>query len=238
MGYNATFQTYAISELIDEIAMGPFGSNIKVDCFVDEGIPVFNGSNLTGFTTNDEELRYVTDEKARSLGRALASRGDVVVTHRGTLGQIAYIPDDSKYEHYIISQSQFRMRMNEKALPAYFVYYFHTPLGRWKILSNKAQTGVPALGRPTSTFQKIEIELPSIDIQSKVVALLDSLQSAIRLNQRTNDYLAELLDAQFDNLIANESTDWETASLLDIATRTDLPCSGSDPSAMTRVFPC
>jgi len=190
MGSNATFQTYAISELIDEIAMGPFGSNIKVDCFVDEGIPVFNGSNLTGFTTNDEELRYVTDEKARSLGRALASRGDVVVTHRGTLGQIAYIPDDSKYEHYIISQSQFRMRMNEKALPAYLVYYFHTPLGRWKILSNKAQTGVPALGRPTSTFQKIEIELPSIDIQSKVVALLDSLQSAIRLNRQTNDYLA------------------------------------------------
>lgn len=33
----------------------------------------------------------------------------------------------------------------------------------------------------------------------------------------TNDYLAELLDAQFDNLIANESSDWEIASLLDIA---------------------
>ena len=33
----------------------------------------------------------------------------------------------------------------------------------------------------------------------------------------TNDYLAELLDAQFDNLIENESGDWESASLLDIA---------------------
>jgi hypothetical protein len=28
--------------------------------------------------------------------------------------------------------------------------------------------------------------------------------------------LAELLDTQFDNLIANESSNWETASLLDI----------------------
>ncbi|MBQ9059067.1 MAG: hypothetical protein IJ125_07780 [Atopobiaceae bacterium] len=35
--------------------------------------------------------------------------------------------------------------------------------------------------------------------------------------QPTNDYLAELLDAQFDNLIENESGDWESASLLDIA---------------------
>ncbi len=190
MGSNVSFQTFAISELIDEIAMGPFGSNIKVDCFVDEGIPVFNGSNLAGFTTNDDELRYVTEEKARSLGRALATRGDVVVTHRGTLGQIAYIPNDSLFEHYIISQSQFRMRMNEKVLPAYLVYYFHTPLGQWKIMSNKAQTGVPALGRPTSTFQKMEIELPDIETQSKTVKLLDSLQKNISLNQQTNDYLA------------------------------------------------
>lgn len=196
MGSNASTQTYKISELIEEIAMGPFGSNIKVDCFVDEGVPVFNGSNLTGFVTNDKELRYVTEEKAESLGRALASRGDVVVTHRGTLGQIAYIPYESLYEHYIISQSQFRMRMNEKVLPAYLVYYFHTPLGQWKIMSNKAQTGVPALGRPTSTFQKIEIELPDIETQKKVVRLLDSIQSTIKLNQQTNDYLLELLMAQ------------------------------------------
>ena len=110
MGSNAPIQTFLISELIEEIAMGPFGSNIKVDCFVDKGVPVFNGSNLTGFATNDDELRYVTEEKAKSLGRALASRGDVVVTHRGTLGQIAYIPNDSLYEHCIISQSQFRSK--------------------------------------------------------------------------------------------------------------------------------
>ncbi len=202
MDSNTSIQTFLISELIEEIAMGPFGSNIKVDCFVDEGVPVFNGSNLTGFTTNDDELRYVTEEKAKSLGRALASRGDVVVTHRGTLGQIAYIPNDSLYEHYIISQSQFRMRMNEKVLPAYLVYYFHTPLGQWKIMSNKAQTGVPALGRPTSTFQKIEIELPNIETQEKVIRLLDSIQSAIKLNQQTNDYLEALGGALVERYIA------------------------------------
>ena len=44
MGY----ETYRIADLIDEIAMGPFGSNIKVSCFVDSGVPVLNGSNLEG----------------------------------------------------------------------------------------------------------------------------------------------------------------------------------------------
>ena len=82
------------------------------------------------------------------------------------------------------------MRMNEKVLPSYLVYYFHTPLRQWKIMANKAQTGVPALGRPTSTFQKIEIELPDIETQEKVIRLFDSIQAAIKLNQQTNGYLA------------------------------------------------
>ena len=40
------FESYRISELIEEIAMGPFGSNIKEECVVDNGIPDLNGSTL------------------------------------------------------------------------------------------------------------------------------------------------------------------------------------------------
>ena len=50
MGY----ETYRIADLIDEIAMGPFGSNIKVSCFVDSGVPVLNGSNLEGFYLSEK----------------------------------------------------------------------------------------------------------------------------------------------------------------------------------------
>lgn len=216
MNSSVSFTEMPISDLIDEIAMGPFGSNIKVDCFVEDGVPVFNGSNLTSYATNDDALRYVTEEKAHSLGRALASRGDVVITHRGTLGQISYIPSTSKYEHYVISQSQFRIRCNDKVLPQYLVYYFHTREGQHRILSNKAQTGVPALGRPTSTFQKISMPIPPVDYQRECVEILDLLQSKIELNNRLNDYLANLLDALFAKALEG-ADDWEEATLLDIA---------------------
>ena len=43
------WKTYLVEDLFEEIAMGPFGSNIKVDCFQPTGIPVLNGSNLFGF---------------------------------------------------------------------------------------------------------------------------------------------------------------------------------------------
>lgn len=191
------FNTYSISELIDEIAMGPFGSNIKVECFVDEGIPVLNGSNLNGFFLTEDSFRYVTEEKADSLGRANAHRGDIVITHRGTLGQIVCIPETSKHDRYVISQSQFRVKCNEKVLPEYLVYYFHTAIGQHKLLSNASQVGVPALARASTTFQKIEVEIPDIKTQQKAVSVLNAIETKINVNRSINENLAVLLQTVY-----------------------------------------
>lgn len=193
------FETYKISELIDEIAMGPFGSNIKVSCFTETGIPVLNGSNLDGYMLKEDTFRYVSEEKADSLKKANAYRGDVVITHRGTLGQIVYIPKTSKYERYVISQSQFRVRCNERVLPEYLVFYFHTAIGQHKLLSNASQVGVPALARPSSTFQQIEIEIPSIDAQQKIVTIINALQCRFQNNQQINDNLQQQAQAIFES---------------------------------------
>ena len=191
------YKTYPVSELIDEIAMGPFGSNIKVDCFVDKGIPVLNGSNLEGFELSEKSFRYITEEKADSLKKANAHKGDVVITHRGTLGQIVYIPQTAQRDRYVISQSQFRVKCNKNVLPEYFVYYFHTPIGQHKLLSNASQVGVPALARPSSTFQKIEIEIPDLETQKKVVKLIGSLQTRITTNAEINDNLQQQAQALY-----------------------------------------
>ena len=203
MNYN----TYPIADLIDEIAMGPFGSNIKVDCFVDKGIPVLNGSNLEGFELSEKSFRYVTEEKADSLKKANAYKGDVVITHRGTLGQIVYIPQTAQRDRYVISQSQFRVKCNKKVLPEDFGYYFHTPIGQHKLLSNASQVGVPALARPSSTFQKIEIEIPDLETQKKVVKLIGSLQTRIKTNAEINDNLQQQAAALFANFYDQAETE-------------------------------
>lgn len=184
------FNRYRIAELLDEISMGPFGSNIKKECFVASGIPVLNGSNLTDVAMNDDTLRYVTMEKANSLGKANARRGDVVVTHRGTLGQISFIPDTAEYERYVISQSQFRFHCNEKVLPEYLTYYFHTRKGRHDLLSNASQVGVPALARATTTFQQLEVNVPEIEDQRKIVGLLEDIRRKMEFNKKVNENLA------------------------------------------------
>ena len=215
MGY----ETYRIADLIDEIAMGPFGSNIKVSCFVDSGVPVLNGSNLEGFSLSEKTFRYVTREKADSLNKANAHRGDIVITHRGTLGQIVFIPQDSKYDRYVISQSQFRVRCNDKVLPEYLVYYFHTPIGQHKLLSNASQVGVPALARPSSTFQQIEVVLPELSIQKRVVEIISTIQKKIANNQELNDNLQQQAQAIYSSmLIDNPDPAWSHGHLSDLIT--------------------
>ena len=221
------FNTYSISELIDEIAMGPFGSNIKVECFVDDGIPVLNGSNLNGFFLTEDSFRYVTETKADSLGRDNAHRGDIVITHRGTLGQIVCIPETSKYDRYVISQSQFRVKCNEKVLPEYLVYYFHTAIGQHKLLSNASQVGVPALARASTTFQKIEVEIPDIKTQQKVVSVLNAIEAKINVNRSINENLEQQAQAYFQELfVDNADPEWTTGTISDLGT----VVGGSTPS--------
>ena len=230
MGY----ETYRIADLIDEIAMGPFGSNIKVSCFVDSGVPVLNGSNLEGFSLSEKTFRYVTREKADSLNKANAHRGDIVITHRGTLGQIVFIPQDSKYDRYVISQSQFRVRCNDKVLPEYLVYYFHTPIGQHKLLSNASQVGVPALARPSSTFQQIEVVLPELSIQKRVVEIISTIQKKIVNNQELNDNLQQQLRTIFkaeftDNPELEKMTQIPLSELCHVVTKGTTPTTLGKP---------
>ena len=211
-----SYETYRVADLIDEIAMGPFGSNIKVSCFVDSGVPVLNGSNLEGFSLSEKAFRYVTKEKADSLNKANAHRGDIVITHRGTLGQIVFIPQDSRYDRYVISQSQFRVRCNDKVLPEYLVYYFHTPIGQYKLLSNASQVGVPALARPSSTFQQIEVTLPELSIQKRVVEIITTIQRKIENNQELNDNLEQQAAALFSSLYNRSNTEVRYTDLIQI----------------------
>ncbi len=179
--------------------MGPFGSDIKVDNFISEGVPVLNGSNLTGFKLIEDGFKYVSPEKAKTFKKAIAKRGDIVITHRGTLGQISYIPDDSKYHEYVISQSQFRVALNRKMVdPTFFVYFFHTSEGQKRLLANKCHVGVPALAQATTNFKLVEIPLPDLDTQKQIASVISSLESKIALNNRINAELEAMAKTIYD----------------------------------------
>lgn len=207
------FNEIELSSVITDIAAGPFGSNLKVSCFVPCGFPIIDGANLKGFKVTDNLTKFVTEEKARTLSRSIARRGDVVVTISGTLGQIAYIPDDSLYEEYLCSQRQFRVSFDtSRVYVPYLVFYFHTNEGQGKILSFANQTGVPALSQPLKNFRKIRIQLPSYDEQRRIASVVEAINDKIECNQTINDNLQQQAFAFFDRLMIEADNDECTVS--------------------------
>ena len=198
MGERKTYKEEKLGNYILDIAAGPFGSNLKVDCFVPTGFPIIDGANLKGFKVTDNVTKFVTEEKARSLHRSIAKRNDVIITISGNVGQISYIPNNSKFTEYLVSQRQFRVTFDEsKVYVPYLVYYFHTKEGQHKILSFANQTGVPALAQPLKNFRNIDISLPNVQTQRNIAFILESLDDKIALNNRINHNLEEQAQALY-----------------------------------------
>lgn len=217
-----------LSSVITDIAAGPFGSNLKVECFVPSGFPIVDGANLKSYKVTDNITKFVTEKKARSLGRSIAKRGDVIVTISGTLGQISYIPDDSKYTEYLCSQRQFRVSFDEsKVYAPYLVFYFHTYEGQNKILSFANQTGVPALSQPLKNFKKIRLQLPPLEQQKKIASVIEAINRKIEYNQKINDNLELQAQAYFQKLfVDNANPKWKSGTISDLG----LVVGGSTPS--------
>lgn len=174
-----------INSEIKEISMGPFGSDIPVSSFTSEGVPVLNGHSVSKVKLIDTFKNYVSEEKAKSLKKAVAQQGDIIVTHRGTIGQISYIPIGSRYKKYVISQSQFRVRLNEDSVNPHFVAsYFLSPKGQSFLLEKKGHTGVPALAQPTTNFRKLCIPLPSLPEQDRIVNAFEDIDDLISLLEK------------------------------------------------------
>ena len=106
---------------------------------------------------------YITKEKDAVLRKGRLNRGDVVLTTRGTIGNLAFYTDEIPFEHMRINSGMVILRMKHDIVDeVYFIEHFKIQLAdiKEKIASGSAQ---PQL--PISTMNKIQILLPEIKQQ-------------------------------------------------------------------------
>ena len=148
-----------------EIIDGDRGKNYPTaDEFSDEGYCLFlNAKNVTSTGFNFDTCMFVTKEKDEALRKGKLSRGDVVLTTRGTLGNLAFYTKAIPFEHVRINSGMVILRMKQDVVDeVYFIEQFKMQLVdiREKIASGSAQ---PQL--PISTMNKINILIPDIEKQ-------------------------------------------------------------------------
>ena len=194
-----------IEYLAEKVAMGPFGSNIKVETFVESGVPIISGNHLRGLFLDELGYNFITEEHARRLSNSLVYAGDIIFTHAGNIGQVALIPDDCDYPYYVISQRQFYLRCDKtKALPEYINYFFHSHEGQGKLLANASQTGVPSIARPSSHLKNITLILPPIKVQLKWLETVQAMLQILISNNKESKRLALIRDSLLPRLMSGE----------------------------------
>ncbi len=194
-----------INDIAEKVAMGPFGSNIKVSTFVSEGVPIISGNHLRGYFLEEPSFNYITEEHAQRLKNSLVYPKDIVFTHAGNIGQVAMIPDDCRYPMYVLSQRQFYLRCDtEKAIPEYVVLFFHSKQGQHELLSYANQTGVPSIAQPATNLKKIPLKLPPIDEQRQWLQVVSPIIKLYQSNVYENEHLSSMRDSLLPKLMSGE----------------------------------
>jgi len=165
---------------------GPFGSSISRKYFVDEGVPVIRGSNLTDDLTRfrEEGFVFVSEQRTREKYRAaVVEAGDIVVTCWGTVGQVGIIPQGSRFPRYVISNKQLKLRVNRSRMDPLFLFYLLSgPAGVGYLKSRAKGTAVPGIN--LGILKAIEVPVPPLRVQRDVLRILSAYDDLIENNTR------------------------------------------------------
>jgi type I restriction enzyme S subunit len=191
-----------IEEVSERVAMGPFGSSIRVSTFVPEGIPVISGQHLHEMMLDDSAFNFVTPEHADQLKRSNVRRGDVIFTHAGSIGQVSFIPESSEFTRYVISQRQFYMRCDTKQVsPLYITLYFKTPDGQQRLLANTSSTGVPSIAQPVTYLRQLQVIVPPPALLDRFQNIVGAWMRQVAANVHQSRTLAAIRDTLLPKLL-------------------------------------
>jgi type I restriction enzyme S subunit len=181
------------------IAIGPFGSRMKSDCYVPTGIEVIRGTNISDTRVLIGDMVCIPPQLADQLGNAIVHADDLVFPHRGSIGLVGIVPRN-KAERYALSSSLMKLTCDRKQVePLFLFYFFRSDEGRHELLKNASTVGTPGIGQPLSSLRSIKVPLPPFAEQKTIAAVLGALDDKIELNRRMNATLEAMARALFQS---------------------------------------
>lgn len=182
-----------------------------------EGACVFlSASNVTSDGFKFNSVVYITAEKDRSLRNGKIQRGDIVITTRGTVGNVAYYDRRVPYENVRINSGMLIIRCHEQ-IKSEFLYYVLRGAGFQQQIK-LIQTGTAQPQLPKSHFKKMKIIVPTIAVQEKIAKVFRTIDEKIENNQHINKNLEQQALALYHHMfVKNISPNWKEGTLKDIA---------------------
>lgn len=177
--------------------------------------------SVKDFTNDDRYVvsteKKITEKGLRYSSTKLLQRDDIIISARGTIGEMAMIPFPMAF-----NQSCYGIRpKNEKIDNTYLYYLLKSCIASLK--NNSHGSVFDTITR--ETFKSINVNIPKIESQREIAETLASLDNKISLNKQINHHLAGIAESIFKSWFIDyelsdgiKPKDWSEIVLEDIST--------------------
>ena len=152
------------------------------------------------------------------LKRSILKENDILISIAGAnLGKIGIVSKDMLPAN--TNQAVGIISLKPNLVKSRYVYYYMQQTRIRNIINNSvAQSAQPNLN--LTQLGNIKIEIPQLNIQDKIIKILDIISKKIDLNIRTNNNLYEIGRAIYQEYFENEkyTSSYETKQLSEVTT--------------------
>lgn len=164
------------------------------EAYCEEGISLIRSQNVLDFAFSADGLAFINDLQAEKLKNVIVEEGDVLLNITGDSVARACMVD-KKYLPARVNQHVCIVRADpQKAVPSYLLYFLQL---NKEYLLQLAAGGATRNALTKEMINNLELELPSIEDQQKISAILDDIQARIDCNNSINENLAVLLQTVY-----------------------------------------
>lgn len=194
---------YTVEELINmEILDKPLDGNhgsihpTQKD-FVQSGIPFIMASDIKDGHIDYDSCKFITEELSKTLKKGFAKEGDILLTHKATIGRTCLVEKLNVPYIVLTPQVTYYRVLNHKKLNNKFLRYYFEFYKFKELLNGWAQSGSTRAYIGITSQRKLPILLPTLEEQEKIANILSSLDDKIQLNNEMNKTLEEMAQSIF-----------------------------------------
>ena len=191
------------------------------EVYIDEGISLIRSQNVLDFLFSYDGLAHINEEQASRLNNVAVQSGDVLLNITGDSVARVCIVDDEVLPARVNQHVAIVRPDPSKVKSSYILYYLQIAK---PYLLQLASGGATRNALTKAMIEDLDIDVPSIEDQEKIVALIDDIQQKIKINNEINENLADQIHT-LCNAWLNDYTpfggicpdDWELTPLVSIA---------------------
>ena len=153
------------------------------EAYCDKGISLVRSQNVLDFKFSHDGLAFINDEQAEKLNNVEVFDGDVLLNITGDSVARACMMDSAFLPARVNQHVAIVRGKKARVLNRYLLYFL-----QWKkgYLLQLASAGATRNALTKGMVEQLEIDLPSLNEQKKIVALLGGLDDKIELNNKIN----------------------------------------------------